>query len=97
VTAASAEPDSAGRKKFWRDADGKVVLGQVPSLPLIGWLVFAVLAWISGAGHWRSAAGFISSAFLFTWAYLELTQGVNYFRRLVGLVVLAAVVGSRLR
>ena len=97
VTAASVEPDSAGRIKFWRDADGKVVLGQIPNLPLIGWLVFAVRAWISGASHWRSAAGFISSAFLFTWAYLELTQGANYFRRLVGLVVLAAVVGSRLR
>jgi hypothetical protein len=31
---------------------------------------------------------------LFAWAYLELAQGVNYFRRLLGLAVLtAAVVG----
>ena len=91
------EPHSAGRMSFWRDADGKVVLAQTPNLPLIGWLIFAVLAGISGAGHWRGAAGFVSSAFLFTWAYLELTQGVNYFRRLLGLVVLAVVVSSHLR
>ncbi|MEY9929829.1 hypothetical protein ABH926_004469 [Catenulispora sp. GP43] len=85
----------AGSRGFWRDADGKVVIAQAPNIPLIGWLVFAALAWISG-GHWRSGAGFVSSAFLFTWAYLELTQGVNYFRRLLGLVVLAVVVGSHL-
>ncbi|WP_228561943.1 hypothetical protein [Catenulispora rubra] len=68
----------------------------MPNLPLIGWLLFALLARISSAGHWRSTADFVSSAFLFTWAYLELTQGVNYFRRLLGLAVLAAVVGSRM-
>ncbi|MEY9855890.1 hypothetical protein ABH935_001494 [Catenulispora sp. GAS73] len=83
--------------RFWRDADGRVVLAQWPNLPLIGWLVFAALAGISGGGHWRSAAEFVSSAFLFTWAYLELTQGVNYFRRLLGLAVLVVVVSSHLR
>lgn len=93
----TAEPEPARRKTFWRDTDGKVVVGQAPNLPLVGWLVFAALAWISGGDHWRSGSGFISSAFLFTWAYLEVTQGVNYFRRLVGLVVLLLVVGSRLR
>jgi hypothetical protein len=83
--------------RFWRDADGRVVLGQRPNLPLIGWLFFTGLTRVLGAGHWRGGVGFAGSALLFTWAYLELTQGVNYFRRLVGLVVLAAVIASHLR
>jgi hypothetical protein len=32
---------------------------------------------------------------LFTWAWLELFQGVNYFRRALGLGVLIGVIASR--
>jgi hypothetical protein len=41
-------------------------------------------------------AGFanLSTAFLFTWAYLEITQGASYFRRVLGAVVLAGVLMS---
>jgi hypothetical protein len=95
VTDVAKPVPAAGR--FWRDADGRVVVAQRPNLPFIGWLFFAALSRILGAGHGRSGAGFISSAFLFTWAYFELTHGVNYFRRLLGLIVLAAVIGSHLR
>lgn len=90
-------PKAAGRMGFWRDADGHVVVAQWPNLPLAGWLFSAGLSRIPVSGHWRAGAGFAGSAFLFTWAYLELTQGVNHFRRLVGLIVLAALVGSRVR
>jgi hypothetical protein len=33
---------------------------------------------------------------LFTWAWQELFQGVNYFRRSLGLVVLLGAIASRL-
>jgi len=80
------------RGRFWRDANGKVVVAQVPNVPLVGWLLFTGLSWFPGAEGWKNGTSFASSAFLFTWAYLELTHGASYFRRLLGLVVLAAVV-----
>jgi hypothetical protein len=67
------------------------VVVQIPNIPLAGWLVFAALARIPGPGAWTSGASRTGSAFLFVWAYLELAQGVNYFRRLLGLVVLTVV------
>ncbi|HEY9908282.1 MAG TPA: hypothetical protein V6D18_11845 [Thermosynechococcaceae cyanobacterium] len=32
---------------------------------------------------------------LFTWAWLELFQGVNYFRRSLGLIVLLGAIASK--
>ena len=85
------------RGRFWRDANGKVVVAQVPNVPLVGWLLFAGLSWIPGAEGWTNGTRFTSSAFLFCWAYLELAHGANYFRRLLGLAVLAALVEARFR
>jgi hypothetical protein len=85
------------RGRFWRDANGKVVVAQVPNVPLLGWLLFAGLSWIPGAEAWKNGTSFTSSAFLFVWAYLELVHGASYFRRLLGLVVLAVVVEARFR
>jgi hypothetical protein len=79
-------------RRFWRDADDRVVIVQFPNIPLTGWLVFAVLGRLADSSGWKDGASHTSSAFLFAWAYLELAQGVNYFRRLLGLGVLAAAV-----
>ena len=83
------------RGRFWRDANGKVAVAQVPNVPLAGWLLFAGLSWVPGGEGWKNGASFAGSAFLFTWAYLELAHGACYFRRLLGLVVLVAVVVAR--
>jgi hypothetical protein len=63
-------------------------------VPLVGWLLFAGLSWIPGAEAWKNGTSYTSSAFLFAWA-LELAHGASYFRRLLGLVVLAVVVQAR--
>jgi hypothetical protein len=84
------------RGRFWRDADGKVVVVQVPNAPLVGWLLFAGLSWIPGTEWWKNGTSYTSSAFLFVWAYLELAHGASYFRRLLGLAVLAALIEAHL-
>lgn len=81
---------------FFKDKNGKVVLGQTPNAPLVGWFVFLVLAHVIPTGRWQQVAGYVSFGFIFTWAWLELTQGVNYFRRLLGAVVLILAIHSRL-
>lgn len=80
--------------KFIRDKQGRTVIFQSPNLPLIGWFVFMIASRITDAEQIRSGFAFLSSAFLFTWAYLEVTQGSSYFRRLLGAAVLMILVAN---
>ncbi len=95
-----AQGDGSGRSlwdRFWRDSRGRIVIVQVPNPALVGWLLCATLSRIVGAGEWKNGLSFASSGFLFAWAYLELTQGVNFFRRLLGLAVILMAVGWHIR
>jgi hypothetical protein len=82
------------RVTFWdkcfRDRHGRVVLAQMPNLPLIVWLV-ATLATRPLLGKWELLARAIATGAIFTWAWLELFDGDNYFRRALGLVVFMSI------
>ena len=82
--------------KLFKDDGGKIVIWQTPNIPLIGWAVFSVLTHILPTGRWQLFAGYVSFGFIFTWAWLELTQGISYFRRILGAAVLAVSIHSRL-
>jgi hypothetical protein len=47
-------------------------------------------------GQLNFAAALVSFGALFTWSYLEIRHGVNYFRRSVGAIVLVWIILSRL-
>jgi hypothetical protein len=69
------------------------VVGQFPNLPLwaaLGALVVSGLA--SGGSTLDDVARAVFFVALGAWAYLEASQGVNGFRRALGVVVLALVV-----
>ena len=83
-------------REFVTDGDGHVVIAQPPNVPIIGWLVLLIASNLVVDGPLQTVLAFFSSAFLFTWAYLELTQGASYFRRTLGAAVLAYLVVSRL-
>jgi len=81
--------------KSIKDRDGRVALWLTPNLPLTIWIVARVLMWpLSGTDE--KAAWVVAVAALFIWTVLELLQGVNYFRRALGLVVLILTVTSAL-
>ncbi|QQS19876.1 hypothetical protein IPL85_00190 [Candidatus Saccharibacteria bacterium] len=84
-------------ESFFKDIKGNIVLWQWPNIPLYGWIAFKVLSMLVPAGHLRVGMEQLSSAFLFTWAYLEITNGVNYFRRLLGVIVMGGLIISFLR
>ena len=75
---------------FFKDKKGQIVLFQAPNSPLIGWFLFTVLnlVWSSNQPKILFLFGMLSFGFIFTWAWLEITSGVNYFRRTLGLLVL---------
>jgi hypothetical protein len=82
---------------IFRDQEGKVVLAQMPNLPLITWIVASLLKIIFTTGKINIGLEVLAFGALFTWAWEELFQGVNYFRRTLGLLVLVALIASKLQ
>jgi hypothetical protein len=69
-------------------------LVQFPNAPLIVALVAGVVARIA-EGTVRDGARAVGEVALIMWALMEIVRGVNWFRRALGLVVLAFVVATR--
>ncbi len=83
---------------FFKDKHGQIVLAQTPNSPLIGWFIFTMLnlLWPATQPKMHYLYGILAYGFIFTWAWLEITSGVNTFRRLLGLIVLILIVWLRL-
>ncbi|OKH52660.1 hypothetical protein NIES2101_13530 [Calothrix sp. HK-06] len=82
--------------KIFRDSNGNIVIAQPPNLPLILWGVASLLKLIFTSSQINVSLDVIAFGAIFTWAWEELFQGVNYFRRALGLIVLVGVVTSRI-
>jgi hypothetical protein len=81
--------------KTFRDSNGEIVLAQMPNLPIIVWAVASLLKLIFTTGVVNTVLDIVAFGSLFTWAWLELFQGVNYFRRGLGLVVLIGLIALK--
>ena len=82
--------------KFFRDSNGNIVIAQPPNPPIILWGVASLLKLVFTNGLTNIALDLIAYGSLFTWAWMELFQGVNYFRRTLGFVVLVGFVGFKI-
>ncbi|MEH2043629.1 hypothetical protein [Nostoc sp.] len=78
--------------KTFRDSNGKIVLAEMPNPPLILWIVVSLLTLVFTSGKINTVLDFLANGSLFTWAWMELFQGVNYFRRALGLAVLISMI-----
>ena len=81
--------------KTFRDSNGNIVIAQTPNLPLIVWIVTSLLALIFTTGKINTVLEVLANGSLFTWAWLELFDGVNYFRRSLGLAVLVGILALK--
>lgn len=83
-------------QSFWekciKDKHGKVVLWQMPNVPLWGWIISTVLAYVFSKGKAHNLFQILAFGSLFAWAYLEITSGINYFRRVLGAIVLIVII-----
>lgn len=71
-------------------------LFQPPNLPLIVGGIALILSWALPYGTLNFVAALIAFGALFTWAWLELFQGINMFRRALGCAVLIWLIVSKL-
>ena len=74
---------------------GKVVIAQLPNIPLGIFVVAAAIrpfARLEGTA--RTVVQFVAFASLMWWAVDEIVRGVNPFRRLLGAIVAAVTVAG---
>lgn len=79
----------------FRDDAGNIVIAQPPNLPILLATITTLLTLVVPSGNLHTGLDAIAFGSWFTWAWLELFEGVNYFRRALGLFVLIAVIASR--
>jgi hypothetical protein len=84
--------------RTFRDSQGEIVIAQKPNLPIVVWLAATLINLIPTTDNIHTGLDAIAFGSLFTWAWLELFQGVNYFyfRRALGFIVLIGALASRL-
>ena len=73
---------------FFKDRHGKTVITQPPNAPIIGWFVLVVVNYFVRS----ELIGWIATASLLVWAFMEIAWGADYFRRTLGLIVFIAVI-----
>ncbi len=89
-------PVASLSERIFRDSDGQIVIGQPPNLPLIVGLAATGLQVILPSGGGQAALELIAFGAWFTWAWQEIFEGVNYFRRFLGLIVLLGLFAVKL-
>jgi hypothetical protein len=80
--------------RLFRDATGQIVIGQPPNLPILIWVSATLLKLVFKMGKVKLVLDLLAFSSLLYWSFLEITQGVNYFRRDLGVVVLIALIAS---
>jgi hypothetical protein len=73
--------------RFVSGKDGRVHIIQWPNLPIIGWFLSMIVSTFVASGPMKVGFSYVSLAFLAIWSYLEVTQGLSYFRRVLGAIV----------
>jgi len=83
--------------KTFRDSEGNIVLAQTPNLLIIIGITASLLKIVFPTGQLNVGLDLIAFGTLFTWAWEELFQGVNYFRRALGALALLGLIVSKLQ
>lgn len=76
---------------FFKDKHGKVVIAEAPNVLILGWMACVVVGWLFPVARYAGGIHQLGTALLFTWAYLELCDGCNGFRKTLGGVVMAYI------
>jgi hypothetical protein len=77
--------------RVFRNSEGKIIIIQRPNLPIFVWTLASLFKLFFTTGIINLGLEMIAFASLFSWAWGELFEGVNYFRRGLGLLVIIAL------
>jgi hypothetical protein len=74
--------------RVFRNSEGQIIIIQIPNLPILIWTLASLLKLVFTTGRINLGLEMLAFASLFSWAWGELFEGVNYFRRGLGLLVI---------
>ncbi len=74
-------------KNFFRDKNNQVVIFQNPNGPLVVWLVLTLASLLPLGELFKNITSTTATLALLVWALLEITAGVNTFRKTLGVFV----------
>jgi hypothetical protein len=77
--------------RTFRDSQGNIVIAQPPNLPVSIGIAATLLQLVLPSGKLQTGVALIAFGTLFTWAWQEVFEGVNYFRRALGLIGLVGL------
>lgn len=81
--------------KIFKDSDGKIVIVQFPNAMLLAYVASLMITKLT-EGSIRQFFEILGFGSLFVFAWLELFEGVNYFRRALGLAVMIFLMVNRI-
>ena len=80
-----------------KDKHGKVAVMQAPNIPLWGFIICRLLGLFIKQHTLHHGLQQLGTAFIFLWAYLEITSGYSNFRKILGAIVMLLIVSSFFR
>ena len=83
--------------RLFRDSNGEIVVAQAPNLPIIIWVAATLLKLVVKTGQLKIALDLLAFGSISYWSFLEISQGANYFRRDLGVIVAIALIASLLQ
>ncbi len=72
---------------IFKTKEGKIIIGQFPNFPIITSILLLITSRSNLFPEYIGGLELLAYIFLFIWAYLEVKDGVNLFRRILGIVV----------
>ncbi len=80
--------------KNLKDDAGRIVIWQTPNYLLSGWILSKVATVMLDNSRLDTGFSQLGTALLFAWAYLEMSKGVNLFRKTLGTIILGLIIAS---
>ena len=92
TTEPSTRPAILSPQWWVRDRSGRLAIAQAPNAAILVWVTSVVVGWFDVLDDHRSGVlTRVGQGALIVWALDEVLRGASPFRRVLGLVVLAAM------
>lgn len=79
---------------FFKDKRGNWAIAQFPNMLFVLWIGLVFITAVLSDIHIKSSLRLLQDSLLFTWAYLELTEGISRFRRTLGAAILVVILAG---
>lgn len=83
-------------KDIFKDKSGKIVIAQKPNLPIKVWFFAFLISKLPLPQILTEISSLIAFGAIFTWAWLEIFDGVNLWRRALGGIVMLFIIMIRI-